>query len=111
MSEKEQIKLQHWWAEELRAITRKVIAEEEKRQNRIKAKNASVLAEYTSRDDILEAYGFGSITEKKMEKLLDMWDEVESAGYHDNLYEMKIELLQELYQQSQMVLRDMGQEV
>ena len=59
MSDKEKIKLQQWWMEQLRDLTRKVMKEEEKRQAKVTAKASSMLSEYSSRDDIVEAYGMG----------------------------------------------------
>ena len=109
MNDKEKIRLQQWWMEQLRELTRKVMKEEEKRQAKAAAKAASALGEYTSRDDILEAYGFGSITERQRDKLLDMWDEVNENG--SGLYDAKIALLQDAYQEAQGIMRDLGQEV
>ena len=108
-NDKDVIQLHKWWMNELRIITKKVMEREDKRKTRAMLKNADALADYASRNEIIDAYGFGYITERKKDKLLDMWDEAEAGG--DDLYNMKIDLLQELYQESQTVMRDLGQEV
>jgi hypothetical protein len=102
MSDKEKIKLQQWWMKQLRELSRKVIEEEEKRQAKASSKAEKILADFSSRDDIIEAYGIGSISERTMEHLLDMWDEVNQGG--SEMYEAKIALLQEAYEEANRVL-------
>jgi hypothetical protein len=102
MSDKEKIKLQQWWMQQLRELSRKVIKEEEKRQAKASSKAEKILADFSSRDDIIEAYGIGSISERTMEHLLDMWDEVNQGG--SEMYEAKIALLQEAYEEANRVL-------
>ena len=109
MGDKEKIQLQKWWMETLRELTRKVMREEEKRQENAKKKCASMLSEYSSVDDINEAYGVGNITEKQRDRLLDLWERAEASP--DKMYEAKINLLQDAYSEAQFVLRDLGQEV
>ena len=109
MTDVQKIQLQRWWQEELRALTRKVMAQEEKRQQKTKSKAEAALAEYCSRDDILDAYGCDMITEKQKDKLLDLWDQVNEGG--NEMYRAKIDLLQEFYSDSIQVMRDLGQEV
>lgn len=106
MDDKIKIQLQRWWMEKLREITRKVMKEEENRQNKMKKMFASHLSEYSSRDEIIEAYGFGSISESKRDKLLDMWD-CSNQGSSE-LYDEKILLLQEAYAEAQRILRELG---
>lgn len=110
MTEKQEIKLQRWWMEQIREITRKVMADEERRVARSKAKAAKELADFCieRRKDIDDLYGYGTITEKKRDKLIDLFDQVETAG---ELYQEKLDLLQDCYTEAQNVLRDMGQEV
>ena len=109
MTDIQKIQLQRWWQEQIRELTRKVMAQEEKKQARKQAESAAALFDYQSRDDILDAYGMGMITEKKRDKLLDLWDNANSGS--DEMYHAKIDLLQEFYTESIQVMRDLGQEV
>ena len=109
MRDKEKIRLQQWWMEQLRDLTRKVMKEEEKRQAKVTAKASAMLSEYSSRDDIVEAYGMGIITEKQMDKVLDMWDQANEG--HSEIYEGKIALLQEAYEEAQRIMQELGQGV
>ena len=102
MKDDTKIKLQEWWMAELRKMTEKVTEQESKRQERVKAKSAEALSEYTSVDEIRDAYGYGFITEKKCEKLIAMWEEANAGG--SELYNAKIELLQDAYQEAKAVL-------
>ena len=105
---KEVIELQTWWLGELQKLTQKVMEEEDKRQKKAKAKSNDKLADYNSLDEIRDAYGYGFITEKQMEKLMDMWDERENGMQPDRMYDRKIELLSECYQQAKRVIEDVG---
>ena len=109
MTDVQKIQLQRWWQEELRALTRKVMAQEEKRQQKAKTKAEAALADYCSRDDIIDAYGMDMITKKQKDKLLDLWDQVNDGG--DDMYRAKIDMLQEFYTDSIQIMRDLGQEV
>ena len=106
LNKKETIALQKWWLGELQKITQKTMNEEDRRQERAKAKNEDKLADYNSRDEIRDAYGYGFITEKQMDKLLDMWDERENGAQPDSLYQRKITLLSEFYQLAKQVIQD-----
>ena len=106
MDIKKKIQLQRWWMEKLREMTRKVMKEEEGRQEKIRKKFTAFLSDYSSRDEIIEAYGFGTITEWKRDKLLDMWDS--SSQGASELYDAKIALLQDAYEEAQRILRELG---
>lgn len=108
LNNKGTIELQTWWLGELQKLTQKVIDEEDKRQKKAKAKSNDKLADYNSRDEIRDAYGYGCITEKQMEKLMDMWDERENGMKPDRLYESKLQLLSEFYQLAKRVIEDAG---
>lgn len=107
MTNEEKIRLQKWWVDEIHTITRKVIEKEEKRKAKEKAKAALILNEFRSRMDILDAYGYGLISEGAKNKLLDMWDEVENGS--DELYKAKIALLQGMYNEARGILQDLGE--
>ena len=109
MTDIQKVQLQQWWQEQIRELTRKVMAQEEKRQARKLSESSAALFDYQTRDDILDAYGMGMITEKKRNKLLDLWDNVN--GFGDEMYQAKIDLLQEVYTESIEIMRDLGQEV
>lgn len=106
LNNKETIELQTWWLGELQKLTQRVMDEEDKRQKKAKAKSEDKLADYSSRDEIRDAYGYGFITEKQMEKLMDMWDERENGMQPGALYERKTQLLSEFYQMAKRVIED-----
>lgn len=108
MTDVQKIQLQRWWMEQLRALTRKVMAEEEKTKDKANRKADKLLGDYSSRDEIIEAYGLGNITEKQRDKYLDIWDN--SCAYASPLYMEKLELLQDLYAEADGVLRDLERE-
>ena len=100
------IALQTWWMDELKQITNKVMKAESKRQEKEKSKNYDLLAEYKSEYEILDAYGVGYITEKKKDKLLDLWEKREKLEGENPLYQMKLNLLSELYQTAKRIIED-----
>lgn len=106
MTNIEKIKLQIWWQAELRELTRKVIAQEEKRQEKARKKAASIFADFAieRREDIDDLYAYGAITNKKREKLIDLW---EHGQQQDGLYQGKINLLQDAFAESQNIVRDL----
>lgn len=106
MTDVEKIRLQKWWQEELRELTRKVMAQEEKRQEKAKKKAVSVFGDLAieRREDIDDLYGYGVITEKKRDKLIDLW---EQGQQHDWLYNEKINLLQDAYTESMNIVREL----
>ncbi|SMC39274.1 hypothetical protein [Aristaeella lactis] len=107
-TKKEAIQLQTWWMGVIKRVTQNVIAEEDKRQGKAKARSEDKLADYAKREEIQEAYGYGFITEKQMDKLLDLWDERENGAKPDRMYELKIKLLTEFYQMAKQVIEDAG---
>ena len=110
MTDNQKIKLQRWWMEQLREITRKTMAAENKRQEKAKAKAAVIIGDagIESMDDIDELYAYGTITAKQRDKLIDLFEKKEEP---DEMYQAKIDLLQDAYTEAQMILRDLGQEV
>ena len=110
MTDVEKIRLQKWWQEELRTLTRKVMAEEEKRQEKAKKKALSMFGDLAieRREDIDDLYGYGAITEKKREKLIDLW---EQGQKHDGFYDEKIRFLQDAYADSIQTVQDLQKEL
>ena len=111
MSTAELIELQKWWLGELSQITRKLMDQEEKRQNKSNAKRDKALEDFRKRDDILDAYGFGCITEKQKDRLMDLWDEREKQSIPDQVYQDRIGLITEFYELAKGIIRDNGGEV
>ena len=110
-STQEVIDLQKWWLGELSKITGKLMEQEEKRQGRSNAKADKALEDFRNRDDILDAYGFGCITEKQKDRLMDLWDKREQEAEPDRVYQLRIGLLQEFYQLAKDIIRNNGGEV
>ena len=110
MTDAQKIKLQRWWMEQLREITRKTMQAEDKRQQKARVKAVKDLADLSieRREDIDDLYGYGVITDRKRDKLLDLFDQIENP---EELYQAKIDLLQDAYSEAQKILRDLGQEV
>ena len=102
------ISLQLWWIGQLKKIIKAEMDAEEKRKAREMAKNFKALEEYRSEDEILDAYGFGCITEKKKDKLIDLWMKREKADQEDPLYRDKMLLLNELYTTAKRILKEEG---
>ena len=105
MDIKERIKAQEWWVKQLKLLTWKVIGQEAKRRERVQQKNADALSEYKNANEIQEAYGMGIITEKKYEKLLDMWEE--SYGSESKTYEYEVDILEDVFQEAKRVLEEL----
>ena len=111
LSTQELIDLQKWWLGELSQITRKLMEQEEKRQNKSNAKREKALEDFRKREDILDAYGFGCITEKQKDRLMDLWDEREKQSEPDKLYQDRIGLVSEFYELAKEIIRRNGGEV
>ena len=106
MNDKLVIDLQTWWIGELKRITKKVMDEEKKRQDRVRVKNDTMLGEYQTETDIYDAYGMGMITERKFNKLMDLLHERENVEQPGELYQLKLDLLSELFQIANGIIRD-----
>lgn len=105
MKRKQVITLQTWWMGELKALTQKVLKEEEKRQARIRKKNEQILGSFDieRREDIDDLYAYGTITDKKREKLIDLWEQQQAP---DEMHQAKIDMLQEMFQQAKEIIRE-----
>ena len=110
MNNEQKVKLHKWWLDIIRDITDKVVAQEEKRQERSRKKNAAMFGdlEINRREDIDDLYGYGVISESKRDKLVDLWEKGEQT---DDLYEAKLNLLQEEYAEAKRILQELGQVV
>lgn len=99
-----QVQLWEWWLNELSAITRRVLAEEEKRQTRKRTKAEKLLGEYQTYRDAQDAYGCGVITERQFNRITDLLEQAKPEP--SALYYEKLSLLQELYQEQKQILED-----
>ena len=108
MTGNETVKLHKWWMSELQKITQKVVEQEEKRKVKEEKKYKELLADYESREQIIDAYGYGCITEKQLNKLLDIWDKVKENS--NSQYQAKIDLLQDFYEESKEIVRRLEKE-
>lgn len=106
MTDAQKIKLHGWWMEELRAITRKVMAQETKRQEKEKAKVMRMFGDLAieRREDIDELYSYGAISSRKRDRLMDLWEQGESIDW---MYQAKIDLLQDAYMDAQRTIKDL----
>lgn len=109
MNNVEKIKLQKWWQGEIRELTRKVMMQEEKRQERANKKAVSMFEDLgiERREDIDDLYAYGAITDNKREKLITLW---ENGQQNDAFYEEKIEFLQSAYREVADIIRDLEAE-
>ena len=99
-----QLQLREWWMAEIRAITARVMKEEEKRQDRERKKYEKKLGDYRTYSDIQDAYGCGVITERQFDRLADLLEK--SRPEESELYKAKMDLLSELYQEQKKILED-----
>ena len=107
-SEQKIISLQTWWMGELKKITQDVMDTEAKRQAKQTKKEFHELEDFRSENDILDAYGFGCITERKKDRLISLWMKREEGQAEDPMYRMKLELLEELYQTAKRIAEEYG---
>ncbi|MBQ5758417.1 MAG: hypothetical protein IIV93_07885 [Clostridia bacterium] len=96
--------LRLWWIDELKAITARVMKEEEKRQAKERTKLEKRLGEYRTYADAQDAYGCGVINEKQFDRIVDLLEKLRPA--ESDLYRMKMDLLSELYQEQKKILED-----
>ena len=107
-SEQKIISLQTWWMGELKKITQAVMDAEAKRQAKQMKKEYHELEDFRSENDILDAYGFGCITERKKDRLISLWLKREEGQAEDPMYQMKLKLLEELYQNAKRIAEEYG---
>ena len=105
MTDRDVIALQSWWMGEISALTKKLMAQEEKRQQKAKANMTKMFADLSieRREDIDDLYGYGVITDKKREKLIDMWEQSERPV---GLYQAKLDLLQDAYRDAKQIVNN-----
>ena len=104
MTREEEIRLREWWVDQLRAITKKLMDDEERRASREQAKAQKALGEYKTEADIQDAYAYGMITEAKRDKLMDLLEKGIYQAKENRDYKMRLEFLQEDWQNQKEIL-------
>jgi len=104
MTREEEIRLREWWLEQLKGITGKLIAEEERRAERERLKAQKVLGEYRTESDIQDAYAYGVITAAKRDKLMDLLEKGTFNAEEDRDYRLRMDFLQEDWQNQKEIL-------
>jgi len=104
MTREEEIRLREWWMDQLRAITKKLMDDEERRASREQAKAQKALGEYQTEADIQDAYAYGMITEAKRDKLMDLLENGVYQAKEDRDYRMRLDFLQEDWQNQKEIL-------
>ena len=84
--------------------SKRVIAEEEKRQERVRKAAEKKMGDYQTYADLQDAYGCGVITERQFDRLVALLEQ--KKPYPGALYQAKLELLQELYTEQKKILDD-----
>ena len=100
------IAVQKWWMGELQTLTEKVLKEEAKRQAKQREQAEKSLGDLRTYNDVQEAYGVGVISEKKRDRLMDQIEKLEQASWPNRQYEMKLDLLRELYATAKKIVED-----
>lgn len=103
------LEMRAWWIGKIQKITKEVIEEEEKRQEKVKRQYMKKLGDYQTYTDIQEAYGVGVITEKQFDRLVDLLEKRNPEP--SILYKAKINLLQEIYQEQKQIYHEQQKHV
>lgn len=111
MTGKDIVALQTWWIGELEKLRDQVISQEEKRRTKAHTKADKELEDYSSAGDILDAYGFGCINQRKYDYLMRLWEEREKSQYPDAMAEYKLDLISEFMQMAKDCIRNSGEKV
>lgn len=103
MTDERNLLLRSWIMGQISILTERVMAEEEKRQEKYRRRMEKELGDLgiERREDIDDLYGYGTITERKREQLIRIFEGQEP----DELYRAKIDLLQDLYQEQKEIHR------
>ena len=104
MNREDEIRLREWWMDQLRAITKKLIDEENRREERARVKAQKALGEYQTEADIQDAYAYGVITEAKRDKLMDLLEKGTFNALEDKDYRMRMDFLQQDWQNQKEIL-------
>lgn len=111
MTGKDIVALQKWWIGELENLRDQVIAQEEKRKAKSHTKADKELEDFSKQSDILDAYGFGCITQRRFDYLMRLWEEREKAQYPDEMAGYKLDLISEFLQMAKDCIMHSGEKV
>lgn len=98
MTKHQEILLRQWWMDQLKAISKKLIDAEARREEAERIKAQKQLGDYQTENDIQEAYAYGVITEAKRDKLMDLLEKKDGAQAEDEMYRLKLDFLMEDFQ-------------
>ena len=108
MPQNDIISLQKWWMQELQAITKRLISQEEKRQEKAAQRAEKLMGEYQTYEDIQDAYGMGVITDRMHDKLLDLLEDRDRVRQSSKMHQEKLALVSELYEIAKQIVIDNG---
>lgn len=98
MTRDQEIELRKWWMEQLKAISKKLMDAEARREEAERVKAQKTLGEYQTESDIQDAYAYGVITEAKRDKLMELLEKKDGAQAEDEMYRLKLDFLMEDFQ-------------
>jgi len=104
MTREEEIRLREWWMEQLKDITKKLMDKENRREESERMKAQKALGEYQTEADIQEAYAYGTISDAKRDRLLDLLEKGTTKAQEDKDYRLRINFLMEDYQNQKEIL-------
>lgn len=110
MTRHQEILLRQWWMEQLKAISKKLMDAEARREEAERVKAQKTLGDYQTYNDIQDAYAYGTITEAKRDKLLDLLEKKDGEKAEDEMYRLKIDFLQEDFQHQKELLAQLTME-
>lgn len=104
MTREEEIRLREWWMEQLKAITKKLMDKETRREEYERAKAQKALGEYQTEADIQEAYAYGMISDAKRDRLLDLLEKGATKAQEDKDYRIRMDFLMQDYKNQKEIL-------
>ncbi len=110
MTRDQEIELRKWWMGQLRAISKKLMDAEARREEAERAKAQKTLGEYQTESDIQDAYAYGVITEAKRDKLMDLLEKKDGAQAEDEMYRLKLDFLMEDFQHQKELIGQLAME-
>lgn len=110
MTKHQEILLRQWWMDQLKTISKKLMDAEARREEAERVKAQKTLGEFQTYSDIQDAYAFGTISEAKRDKLMDLLEKKDGTVPEDEMYQLKIEFLQEDFQHQKELLEQLAME-
>ena len=110
MTRDQEIQLRKWWMDQLRELTGKLITAQARKEDAERLKAQKQLGEFSTYTDIQDAYAYGTISEAKRDKLLDLLEKKDGAPTEDEMFRLKIDFLQEDYRHQKELLEQLTME-